>query len=284
MIKGPFRSRDINSIVEEAKKLVEMGTKEIVLIAQDLTLYGIDLYGKPALEELLVRLDKLRGDFWIRLLYLHPSGIRKRLIETISELEKVVRYLEVPIQHISDRILRSMKRAGGERKVRWAIDTIRSTIPDAFIRTEIIVGFPGESDSDFEDLLAYLEDMSFERIGVFPYCDEPETHAYKLENKLDPNIVSERYETALHIANLLMEKAQKRLLGKKLKALSDAKERNTTLLRTEYDAPEIDFTVRVMRKLEVGKFYTIKPTDFRDGELIALTPSSDQELERADVY
>ena len=259
-IKGPMRSRPLESVLAEARQLLQRGVRELILIAQDLTMYGVDLYGKPALTELLAILDSLPGDFWIRLLYLHPAGINRRLIGTVKAMDKAVPYIDVPVQHVSDRLLRLMGRAGGGKKVRWVVEKIRSALPDFYLRTEIIVGFPGESEKEFQELLGFIEDASFERIGLFRYWDEPGTPSSRMEDKIPDEIIEDRYAIAHEISNLVMERAQERLVGKTLRAIADESDQRGTFLRTPYDAPEIDLGIRVGEKLGPGRFYEVEVT------------------------
>ena len=259
-IKGPVKSRLLESVLAEARQLIEKGVRELILIAQDLTMYGIDLYGKPALRELLAKLDALPGDFWIRLLYLHPAGVNRRLLQAIKAMDKVVPYLDVPVQHVSDKLLRLMGRAGGGKRVRWVVEKIRSGLPGFYLRTEIIVGFPGESDEEFPELLRFVEDARFERIGLFRYWDEPRTPSSRMEEKVPEETIEERYAIAFEISNLVMERAQERLVGKTLKAIADESGALGTFLRTPYDAPEIDMGIRIGEKLKPGHFYKVEVT------------------------
>ena len=263
-IKGPMRSRPLESIIAEARRLVQKGVRELILIAQDITMYGVDLYGKPALTELLWKLDALPGDFWIRLLYLHPAGINRRLTGALKAMDKAVPYLDVPLQHISDRLLRLMGRAGGGKKVRWVVEKLRSDLPDFYLRTEIIVGFPGESENEFQELLKFMEEVSFERIGLFRYWDELGTPSSRMEEKVPEETIEDRYAIAHEISNLVMERAQERLIGKTLRAIADESGSMGTFLRTLYDAPDIDMGVRVGEKLEPGRFYEVEVTE-REG-------------------
>lgn len=255
-IRGKMRSRKIEDIVCDAKNWLDLGKKELIVVSQDPTSYGFDIYGKGNhFVTLLKKLDSLSGDFWLRLLYLHPSGITKELIEFLSSSQHIVPYLDVPIQHISSRILKLMQRTGGRRAVNRAISLIRDKLPDWYLRTEIIVGFPSETDQEFSDLLKFVEDVSFERLAVFAFSSEPEASASKFLEQVPVQVINDRYEVARIVADSLANKAQERLVGKSMNVLIEGVEDGVKYGRTYYDAPEIDFTVRVkMNKFKNGEF------------------------------
>jgi ribosomal protein S12 methylthiotransferase len=238
-LRGRYRSREIESLIREARALAARGVVELILIAQDLTLYGNDLYGKPRLDELLRELSKVPDIRWIRLLYLNPQHLTEALLRTMAGLEKVVKYVELPVQHASDRILGRMRRAGGGATVRRAVSRVRSILPEAFIRTEVIVGFPGESEEDFEELLGFLDERKFERIGVFPYEDEEGARSQRLTGKIPEEVISERFDLAKTMADVLMREAQLSLISETMPVLVEGKR----LGRTPYDAPEVDLSV-----------------------------------------
>ncbi len=239
-MRGRYRSRKIEEIVDEAYSLAHLGIKEVILVAQDLTLYGYDIYGKPSLDRLVRELNKIPGIEWIRLLYLYPSSINKKLLDAIAESDKVAKYLHVPIQHASDKILRLMRRAGGRKGVEKALSLIRKNLPDFYIRTEVIVGFPEEDESDFRELISFINDYRPERIAIFPYSDENEAASHRLPNKVPDEIINDRItELSLTVQDIMIE-VQENFVGKEIKVLLDA----DTEGRTEYDAPEIDFIVK----------------------------------------
>lgn len=244
-IRGFLRSRDIPSLIEEARILSQRGVKELILIAQDLTQYGRDLGNKDLLIPLIRELNEIKEIKWIRLLYLHPAGINSEFISVLKESEKVVPYLEIPIQHISQSILRSMRRAGGEKAIKRAIGMVRKEIPKAFIRTEVMVGFPGEREKDFNELMRYLEEEHFERIGIFKFSPEPGTLAAHMPEKVSNEVIEERFDLVSTLAYELMSDAQERLKGETLEVLIDKIEDGKAIGRTYYDSPEIDFTVHV---------------------------------------
>lgn len=242
--RGAFRSRLVEDIVAEVENLVAEGVREVILVAQDLGLYGRDLYGRGALPRLLQVLDRIDGLQWIRLLYLYPALVTEELARAIGESEKVVPYIEMPIQHISHRILTAMNR-GGRKAVERALEHIHRHIPDAWIRTEIIVGFPGETEEEFQELLRFLEEGHFHRIGVFPFSPEPGTPAAALPDQIPEAVKAERVEIALTVVDGILERAQRRLVGRSLPVLIDQVDGAEALGRTPYDAPEVDFSVHL---------------------------------------
>lgn len=259
LIRGKPRTRSILSIKNEALELASKGKKEIILVGEDLTLYK-DLI--PLLKEL----TKIKDVKLIRLMYLHPNGVKKELLRYISDNPKMAKYLHIPIQHISDKVLKKMGRRGGERAVRKAIEYARELLPDAFIRTEIMVGFPGEDERDFEKLLYFLEEMHIERIGVFKYSNEEGAKSFRFTQVQD-EIKEERFQRAYLLASLLMEEAKKKLNNKKIRVISDT----STIGRTEFDAPSSDFTVRFSKKTKPGNIYKKKIVyNEHTDELIAL--------------
>ena len=233
-IRGPLRSRPIEDIVKEVSYLQGIGVKEFVLIAQDLTLYGADIGVRlPSL------LKKLPEGVYYRLMYLHPHGINEELVRLIGEIPGILPYLHVPIQHVSDKVLKSMKRAGGAKSVRRAIELIRKYLPNFFIRVDIMVGYPLEREKDFELLINFLEEDKPERIAIFKYSHEPSAMSYRL-NDLEPEIKDERYEIAYQVAYEVMGKIQEGLKGKRVLAFYENGQG-----WTQYDAKEIDFGIEI---------------------------------------
>ena len=240
-IRGKPRIREIESVVKEAKKLAENGKKEIILVGEDLTLY-------KNLIDLLKALVKISEIKLIRLLYLHPQGLKKDLLLFIKDNPKIARYLHIPIQHANGKILRLMGRAGGERAVKKSIELVRDTLEDAYIRTEVMVGFPEETEREFNELLKFLEEYQIERIGVFKYSREEGTKSFSMP-QVDEETKEERFERATLLASMLMEKAQKRLHNTRVRIITDT----PTLGRTEFDAPASDFTVLFKKDLKPGR-------------------------------
>ncbi len=239
-MRGRYRSRKIEEIIDEAYSLSHIGIKEIILIAQDLTLYGYDIYGKPSLDRLIRELNKVPDIQWIRLLYLYPSNINRKLLDAIGESEKVAKYLHVPIQHASDKILRLMRRAGGRKGIERALSLIRKYLPDFFIRTEVIAGFPGEDDEDFNELVSFINDFRPERIAIFPYSDEKEAASFKLPNKVPNDVINDRVTELSFVAQDIMMDVQEKFVGDEVTVLMDTEHEG----RTEFDSPEIDFVVK----------------------------------------
>ncbi len=245
-IRGSHRSRPIEDVVTEVREALEEGVKEIILVSQDIGMYGYDLYGPGEHWIRLLRtLDHLPGKFWLRFLYLHPFHVTEGAVAFLKDAEHLVPYLEVPIQHISDRILRLMNRSGGQRAVVHAMEQIRKHLPTWYLRTEVIVGFPTETNEEFTELLNFLQDVGFERIGVFPFYAEPEAPASRLPGILSPEVVEDRVTVAEQVAYELVADAQRRLLGHPLEILVEHQEDGVWLGRSPYDAPDVDLRVQI---------------------------------------
>ncbi|RKZ02256.1 MAG: 30S ribosomal protein S12 methylthiotransferase RimO [Candidatus Hydrothermota bacterium] len=261
-IRGKHRFRPIEDILDEVASLATIGVKEIILVSQDLTLY-------PKLYQLIQELESVDVQ-WIRLLYLHPKGVNKKLVDAMASNPKIVPYVELPIQHISDRILKLMGRAGGEKAVKKAVELLKTRIPEIFIRTEIIVGYPTETDSEFQELLDYIEEVGFERIGVFKFWSEKGTRASKIEPKIPQDLIDERFDVANTVASIIMEKAQLSLLHRPIQTIVDFKFEDAIYGRTIYDAPEIDFKVifKNFRKVKLGQILTLKPSSLDQLDLV----------------
>ncbi len=245
-IRGAHRSRTIEDILTEVRQALEEGVKEIILVSQDFGMYGYDVYGQGEHWVRLLRtLDRLPHKFWLRFLYLHPFHVTEEAVSFLKDAEHVVPYLEVPVQHISDRILRLMNRSGGQRAVKQAIEQIRTRLPSWFIRTEIIVGFPSETDREFAELLEFLSDAGFERIGVFPFYAEPEAPASSLPNPVSKEVIEDRVTVAEQVAFELVSRAQERLVGHPLEVLIEGRENGVWVGRSPFDAPDVDLRVQV---------------------------------------
>jgi len=271
-IRGKFRSRPIESIVNEAKELVSIGAKEIIVVSQDTTRYGIDLYGELALPKLLRELCKVDGLKWIRLLYCYPDGITDELIDTIATEEKIVNYLDMPIQHISDRILKLMNRKGDSSLIKEKIKLLHSKIPDLILRTTVIVGFPGEKSEDFAELSEFLKEARFERLGVFPYSEEEGTPAAKLEGKVSEKTKLKRFDTLMKNQMSIHGDHNKALVGKTLEVLCEGFDKPGEVYygRSYGDAPEIDGKVYFTssQKVKTGEFVKIEINEAMDYDLI----------------
>ncbi|MEO0179904.1 MAG: MiaB/RimO family radical SAM methylthiotransferase [candidate division WOR-3 bacterium] len=262
-IRGRLRSRRIEDIVSEARALIELGKREVIIVAQDTSQFGRDT--GESLEKLLVEIDRLEGDFWLRLMYLHPVGMTRRLALTLRSLDHLVPYLHMPVQHVSDRVLRAMLRAGGLKAVRRAIGLIERYLPDAFLRTEIMVGFPEETEDDFKLVISAIESGLFRRVAVFPFFREKGSPAYKMP-QIPAHIIDSRYQEAAQAARGLHERVQGSLVGNELRVIVD----EPGLGRTEYDAPEVDFSVAVPEGLEPGSLCSARIIGVdEEGDLMA---------------
>ncbi len=246
-IRGPYRSRTIENVIEEAEMLSKSGCKELILIAQDLTYYGIDNYGKPMLSTLLRKLCKIEGIEWIRLLYCYEERIDDELIRTIASEDKICNYIDIPIQHASDKILDNMNRATTNKSLYRTLSKLRSQIPDIHIRTTLIVGFPGETEEDFNILSDFVSDQKFSRLGVFTYSREEGTAAATMDNQIPEDIKQERLDCIMMKQMEISLEGNRKKIGKILDVIVDSMEEEGVYSgRTRYDAPEIDNSVVFM--------------------------------------
>jgi len=246
-IRGPYRSRTIENVIEEAEMLSKSGCKELILIAQDLTYYGIDNYGKPMLSTLLRKLCKIEGIEWIRLLYCYEERIDDELIRTIASEDKICNYIDIPIQHASDKILDNMNRATTNKSLYRTLSKLRSQIPDIHIRTTLIVGFPGETEEDFNILSDFVSDQKFSRLGVFTYSREEGTAAATMDNQIPEDIKQERLDCIMMKQMEISLEGNRKKIGKILNVIVDSMEEEGVYSgRTRYDAPEIDNSVVFM--------------------------------------
>lgn len=278
-IRGMHRSRTQESVVREVKDLVAAGVKEINLISQDTTYFGMDKWeGKrpnpnspvdstrgESLASLLRELNEIEGDFWIRLLYTHPAHWSDELIETIAQCDKVAKYVDIPLQHISDRMLAVMKRKTDGDYIRDLLRRMRAGIPDLGIRTTFIVGFPGETEEDFEELLEFIREFRFERAGVFQYSKEEGTPAYKMDGHLHHMTRKSRWSRAMAELQRIAGELNEEQIGKKVRVLVES----PGVGRTEWDAPEIDGSVHVDESFPVGEFAEVTIRDWRGYDLVA---------------
>jgi ribosomal protein S12 methylthiotransferase len=278
-IRGRHRSRTQESIVQEARQLVKSGVKEINLISQDTTYFGMDKWEgerpKPrsgvdsskgeSLSTLIRELNKIEGDFWIRLLYTHPAHWSDDLIQAIAESPKVARYIDMPLQHISDHMLDLMKRETNGAYIRDLVKRIRAGIPGIAIRTTFIVGFPGETEADFNELIQFIEDSGFERAGVFNYSREEGTRAASMEDQIHHMTRKARWSEAMRAIQRGVEKYNRAQVGKTLRVLVE----EPGVARSEIDAPDIDTTVFVNKKLPVGSFTEVQIKEWRGYDLVA---------------
>lgn len=275
-IRGPFVSRKFEDIIEEAKQLVKSGIKELIVIAQDTTKYGIDIYGKPRLSELLQELCKINNLEWIRFLYAYPETITDELIKTVKENDKICKYFDIPIQHISDTILKRMNRKSNSKSIRNVIDKIRKEIPNVILRTTVIVGFPGETQKDFEELYNFIQEVKFDRLGAFKYSKEEGTPAEKLPNQIHHNTKKSRYNKIMTIQQIISMQKQESYIGKKYKILVESKsfDEKWYLGRSCMDVPEIDGIIYLKSNEDdtdnlKNKFVDCKIVDVNGYDLIA---------------
>jgi ribosomal protein S12 methylthiotransferase len=278
-IRGRHRSRTVESVVAEARQLVKEGVKEINLISQDTTFFGMDTWEQrpnprtpvdssrgTALTTLLRQLNAIEGDFWIRLLYTHPAHWSDELIKTIAECPKVARYIDIPLQHISDHMLGLMQRETSGAYIRDLIRRIRAGIPGIAIRTTFIVGFPGETEADVDELCQFIRETKFERLGVFRYSQEEGTRAAKMEDQLPPKVKEARWHRTMKLQQEIAREVSKAYVGRKLRVLVE----EPGVARGEADAPDIDGRVYVPKSLPVGAFTDVTINSFHDYDLLAL--------------
>jgi ribosomal protein S12 methylthiotransferase len=268
-LKGSYKSRPIGSIKKEAAGLVKNEAKELILVGQDTSLYGVDLYRKKRLGDLLKGLAGISKDTWIRLLYLHPANLDKEVIKVIKDNENICRYVDLPLEHISDRILTQMARRTNKKKIISLIEYIRKEIPGSSIRTSFIVGFPGETDKEFKELLSFVKEMEFERLGVFKYSREEDTPAYDYKGQVSEKEKERRFNAIMSAQQAVSIKINKRFNGRTLKVLIEEKNRDCYIGRTEHDGPDIDGLVYVKANdLKIGDFYNVKITDSYEYDLV----------------
>lgn len=244
-IRGPQVSRKMEDILNEAKKLVDGGYKELILIAQDTTKYGIDIYGKPRLAELLQELCKIDGLHWLRFLYAYPETIDDELIKVVKENKKICKYFDIPIQHISDTVLKRMNRQSDGKSIRKLIQKLRNEIPEVVIRTTVMVGFPGETKEDFNELYAFLKEAKFDKLGCFAYSKEDGTPAARIKEQVHPMTKKSRYNKIMSLQQEISKENLQKQIGKKVEILVEdrAFDGKTYIGRTSFDVPEIDGVV-----------------------------------------
>ena len=272
-IRGRFRSKRVEDILEEARKLVDYGVKEINLVAQDTTLYGSDIYGERKLPHLLVLLSEIPELKWIRLLYTHPAHFSDELIEVVASNPKVCKYLDLPLQHISDDILAQMNRKVKRRDVEQLIFKLKEKIPDLTLRTSFIVGFPGEEKKHFAELLEFVEEIGFDNLGAFPYSREEGTKAYHFKGQVSSKLKHQRLDQLMLAQQEIAFEKNQTKIGKTLTVLIDAKSKEGSgyfLGRSQGEAPEVDGVILVKsNSLKIGEFARVKITDYCDYDLVA---------------
>ncbi len=270
-IRGKHKSVPIDDLVEQAEKLVEKGVKELIVISQDPIYYGKDLYGKPKFLELTQKLADINGLEWLRLHYFYPDKLVFELIDMMKENTKICNYLDIPFQHASNKILKAMHRGHNEKLNRQIIDYFRKQIHDGALRTSLIVGFPGETDEDFDKLLNFVEEVEFDRLGLFAYSNEENTTAYTYPNQIDSEITDERIMQIEEIQADISLKKNTSKVGKTFKVIVDKYEDGYYIARSEYDSPDVDNIIKIKsdKQLQTGNFYNVKITKAFDFELLA---------------
>ena len=271
-VRGSYRSIPMETLLKEANTLVEQGVKELILVAQETTLYGTDLYGKKSLPELLRKLSEIRGLYWIRILYCYPEEITEELIDTIAELPKVCHYLDIPIQHASDKILKRMGRRTHQQQLKDKIAMIRSKIPDMCLRTTLITGFPGESQEDHEQSMAFVDEMEFDRLGVFTYSAEEDTPAAGFPDQIEEEVKKDRQADIMELQQEIAFEKAEGMTGQDVLVMIEGKvaDENAYVGRTYKDAPNVDGLVFVNtdRELMTGDFVPVHITGSYEYDLI----------------
>lgn len=271
-IRGPYRSRTMESIEEEAKKLVDNGAKELILIAQDTTRYGIDLYGSYSLAKLLRRLCQIQGLHWIRVLYCYPDSITDELLTVMAEEDKVVKYLDLPLQHAAAPLLQAMNRRGSRESLTALLTHVREMVPGIVLRTTFITGFPGETEEDFTQLAEFVKDIQFDRLGCFPYSQEEDTPAASFENQVDPELREHRADLIMQSQMEIMDRKSHQYIGKTLTVLVEGFDRygECWFGRSFMDAPDIDgkvFFTSPEKKPVLGSFVQVTIQEAMDCDL-----------------
>lgn len=272
IIRGGHKSRTLESLIEEAGFLAAKGVKELIIIGQDTTDYGKDIYGKRNLAELLNKLSCVKGIEWIRLLYAYPSHFPEDLFDELANNPKICKYIDMPLQHISDNVLKSMRRGITARRTKQLINKLREKIPGITLRTTFIVGYPNETEEDFAELCDFIREMEFDRIGAFTYSVEENTHSFDLGDKITQDEKEERLAYLMEIQNGISFEKNKLLIGTELRVIVDKLEDNNYFARSKKDAPEVDGDILIPKgkgKIEIGKFYNVKVTASSDYDLKA---------------
>ena len=270
LMRGGHKSTPIENLVIEAEKLAANGVKELILIAQDLTYYGLDLYKKRNLAELLENLVKVEGIEWIRLHYAFPTGFPMDVLDVMNRESKVCNYLDIPLQHINDDLLKSMRRGTTHEKTTNLLKKFRATVPEMAIRTTLIVGYPGETEANFQELKEWVQEMRFERLGCFTYSHEENTHAFNLVDDVPQEVKQERANEIMEIQSQISWELNQQKIGKVFKVIIDRKEGNYFIGRTEADSPDVDNEVLIDATtvyLKTGDFYEVEITDAADFDL-----------------
>ena len=270
LMRGKHVSKPMEELVNEAKKLAKNGTKELILIAQDLTYYGLDIYGKRNLDDLLRRLSDVNGIEWIRLQYAYPSGFPMEILDAMNERDNICKYLDMPLQHITDNMLKSMRRGTTKQKTIDLVNAIRDKVPGIAMRTTLITGYPGETEQDFEEMQQWVEETRFDRLGCFTYSHEEKTSAYNLVDDVPAEVKQERADAIMEIQQGISFEKNQEKIGKTYKVLIDRKDGKYFVGRTEYDSPEVDNEVLIdasKHYATVGSFVNVKIDNAEDFDL-----------------
>ena len=272
-IRGEYRERTLESITEEAESLAQNGIKEIILVAQDTTKYGISLYGKYMLPELLRRISDINGIEWIRIFYCYPDKVTDELIDAIASLDKVCSYIDIPLQHCNKDVLKAMNRSGSYDELKSLIEKMRSKIPGLSLRTTLMVGFPGETEEQFEELCKFVKEMKFDKMGCFKFSPEEDTPAYDMDNQIEEDVKARREEVLGDIQYTVTENANKSRIGKIYKTVVDDIDGEYYIGRSYLDSPEIDSGIIFSSpdKLNIGDFADVRITDYDGYDLIGET-------------
>ena len=268
IMRGLQKSRTIPAIMEEAERLAKNGTKELLVIAQDSTSYGYDLNEKVYLSDLIRELNTIKDVDWIRIHYAHPAYLSQKIIDAIAESDKVCNYLDMPIQHAADDILKSMGRDSSQKSIRNRISRLRNAVPDIALRTTLIVGYPGETEDHFQSLKNFIEEIKFDRLGIFTYSEEEGTTAAGLEDNVPREVKDERKNSLQDLQQDISLEKNGLFIGKELKVIIDKSTEKVSVGRTEFDSPEIDNIVHVKGEAEVGSFSNVKIQEVNEYELI----------------
>lgn len=271
-VRGDYRSIPMEELEAQARVLAEQGVKELILVAQETTLYGVDLYGEKRLPELLHRLAQINGIYWIRLLYCYPEELTEELIETIAAEAKVCHYLDIPIQHASDAVLKRMGRRTNEEELRRRIGKLRERIPDICLRTTLISGFPGETQEDFEELYRFVNEMEFDRLGVFPYSQEEDTAAAQMPDQIEDSVKEARRDELMELQQAIAFEKAENMVGRVLTVMVEGKvaDEDVYVTRTYRDAPNVDgyLFLNTTANLMTGDFLKVLVTDSNEYDLI----------------
>ncbi|MFT2007083.1 30S ribosomal protein S12 methylthiotransferase RimO [Pontibacter sp. 13R65] len=270
LMRGKHVDRSIESLVGEAKRLAKMGTKELILIAQDLTYYGLQHYGERKLADLLRNLSDVEGIEWIRMQYAYPSQFPMEVFDVMNERDNICKYLDMPLQHISDNMLKTMRRGISKRRTIELVDSIRQRVPDIALRTTLIAGHPGETDKDFQELYDWVEETQFDRLGIFTYSHEENTHSHTLEDNVPDEVKQERADAIMELQQGISVELNEEKVGNTYKVLFDRKESGYYVGRTQFDSPEVDNEVLVPAAdayIRIGDFANVKITDSSDFDL-----------------